>query len=286
MSKVEELRAKYPKLTNTTFNKFVEGDKTKTKKYLPYMLKTWVNRNYLIPSSSELVNLVTKFDELLPHIEEKDIYNKKYEDISFLLKVLNDAMLKKEDSLFVREEHVNVLFEDDNYLLLQPKTHKGSIKYGANTKWCTASRDDKSTFDRYCKRGYLTYLISKKNTEGLKHGKIAFYSEKGRDPLFDMVEVFDTQDSRTNIQSVVDSGIWDVHDIFTFISIHRANFSNWKRKEHAKEHIKDTLDIISRLNFDHLSDCLKVVESSENLDYIENVKNKLNEFIKKIPVNL
>jgi hypothetical protein len=29
-----------------------------------------------------------------------------------------------------------------------------------------------------------------------------------------------------------------------------------------------------------------VVESSENLDYIENVKNKLNEFIKKIPVNL
>ena len=71
------------------------------------------------------------------------------------------------------------------------------------------------------------------------------------------------------------TGGWEIHEIFNVITIYRANFSNWKRKEHAKEHIKDTLDIISRLNFDHLSDCLKVVESSENLDYIENVKNKL-----------
>jgi len=41
MSKVEELRLKYPKVTKPTFNKFVDADFTPTKKYLEFMLKTW-----------------------------------------------------------------------------------------------------------------------------------------------------------------------------------------------------------------------------------------------------
>jgi hypothetical protein len=61
MSKVEELRAKYPKLTNTTFNKLVEGDKTKTKKYLPFMLKTWeclINRLVHIAKEFMYIKLI------------------------------------------------------------------------------------------------------------------------------------------------------------------------------------------------------------------------------------
>ena len=58
MSKVEELKAKYPKITAAVFNRFVEGDKTKTKKYLPFMLKTWVNKTSEITNSIHLIQLV------------------------------------------------------------------------------------------------------------------------------------------------------------------------------------------------------------------------------------
>ena len=88
MSKVDELRKKYPNVTTVTFNKFVNGDKTNTKKYLPFMLKTWVNRNGYINTSADLVKLVNMFDELLPYIENKDIYSKNYENIKYFVEAM------------------------------------------------------------------------------------------------------------------------------------------------------------------------------------------------------
>ena len=42
MSKVEELRKNYSRISETTFKKFVNGDNTPTKKYLKYMLDSWM----------------------------------------------------------------------------------------------------------------------------------------------------------------------------------------------------------------------------------------------------
>lgn len=285
MSKVDELRQKYKSLTNATFQRFVEGDKTKTKKYLPFMLKTWVNRIHLISSSTELVKLVNMFDELLPYIENKDIYHKDYEDIKYFVDIINLAIDKKEESSFVREEHIKILFESDEYLLLQPKTHRGSCKYGANTKWCTASRNDESTFNGYNKKGFLVYLISKKESFGQNYNKIAFHSRKDNDPLIDAIETYDTLDRKTDAQHLVSSG-WEIHDLFQLISIYRANFSNWKRTQIAKEKINESLAIMNGIDFNSLSQAIKIVENEQNIDYITEVKNKINEFIKQIPVKI
>ena len=40
MAKIDELRKKYPKVNKSTGDKFFEGDKTPTKKYLEFMLKS------------------------------------------------------------------------------------------------------------------------------------------------------------------------------------------------------------------------------------------------------
>lgn len=286
MSKVDELRQKYPSLTNRTFTMFVEGDKTKTKKYLPFMLKTWVNRNnYQISSARQLVNLVQMYDDLLSYIDNKDIYHKDYNDMSYFIEVLNDAMLKREDSTFIKEENINVLWECEKYILLQPKTHKGSLKYGAGTKWCTASRNDEQTFMKYTKQGFLTYLISKKEDKGGSYSKIAFYTKKSNDSLLDVVECYNSLDNNVSSHKLVDNN-WDVHDIFTLISIHRANASNWKRVETAKETLKIALNNFQAIDFNSIHNAMKIVENDGNIDYINDVKNKLNEFIQKIPVNL
>ena len=148
MSKVEELRIKYPKITKVTFDKFVGADYTPTKKYLEFMIKTWVNKPSLTFNLTTplIVNVVKKFDTLLPYIENKDIYHKDYADFYFLTKVINDAETLKDEKTFVREDHVNVLAENDRHILLQPVTHRGSLKYGAGTKWCTASKNSPEVF--------------------------------------------------------------------------------------------------------------------------------------------
>lgn len=285
MSKINELKAKYPRITTSVFNKFVEGDVTKTKKYLPFMLKTWINKNALITNSGELVKLVKMFDELLPYIENKDIYHKNYENISYFLDVINNAIDEKEEKTFNKEDHINVIFENERYILLQPKTHKGSCKYGANTKWCTASKKDEGTFNRYSKDGYLLYLLSKSKDKSGNYEKVAFYSKKRNDPFFDSVETYNTIDNIVTVEQIVAGG-WDVHELFTIISIFRANFSNWKRVQFAKENLKDVLDNLSKINFSILEQSIKIVENDENSDYINDIKNRINEFIKKIPVKL
>lgn len=285
MSKVEELRLKYPSVTNTVFKRFEEGDTTKTKKYLPFMLKMWTNRTYEVTTSKEVVKLVNMFDELLPFIENKDIYHKDYNSITHFLTVINRAIDEKNEKTFIREEHVNVLHECDEYILLQPLTHRGSLKYGSNTKWCTASKKDENTFERYKKNGFLVYLLSKKEDKSEDVKKLAFFSNYGDDPLLSGVELYDALDKRISFTKVVEGG-WDIHQLFAAVAMYRANFTNETRVTHAKQSINKAVLALTSIDFDLLRQQIDIVEKSKNNDYISDIKEKINEFIKQIPVNI
>ena len=79
MAKVDQIREKFPRITEVTFNKFVNGDTTPTKKYLEYMCRMWLKKLeglQPIKSAEYLVSLVDDFDELLPYNDvSKDIYS-------------------------------------------------------------------------------------------------------------------------------------------------------------------------------------------------------------------
>ena len=113
MSKVDELRAKYPTVNIRTFQRFVEGDNTPTKKYLEYLLKVWTTKNLSIPAT-QLVKQVSKFDELLPYHENKDIYSSDYKSYKDLVRRNERAEEVKDDKTFDRKEHIDVIFEKDN----------------------------------------------------------------------------------------------------------------------------------------------------------------------------
>lgn len=287
MSKVDELRLQFPKIRKSTFDKFVDGDRTNTKKYLKFMLKTWNNpiRSYSIGNSDDLVKLVNMFDDLLPYIKNKDIYSREYEDIGHFTNVIDIAIEEKNEKTFVREEHVNVIYECDNYILLEPKTHRGSLKYGANTKWCTASIKDESTFLRYNQGGFLAYLISKNKDKSGEFEKVAFYSAKNDDPFAHSMDIYNTVDKRITYYALVDAG-WNGSEMFQIISMYKAHFINWRVVFSAKENIRKTLLNISNINFDNLKQSLNVIEKSNNNDYIEDIKNRLNNFVKSIPTNI
>jgi hypothetical protein len=266
MSKVDELKLKYETVNVRTFNKLTEADKTPTKKYLEFLLKSWSLRGYNdCPSTTDaLIGLVNKFDELLPYIENKDIYSKDYTNLSLLKKTITRAEEVKDEKTFIRDEHVIVLHETDKYLLLTPTTHKGSLKYGSRTKWCTASKADVGTFQRYTRNGLLGYVIDKSNERQLNYNKIALYHEYSDSAFSGEVRVFNSCDNET---------------IFWYF---RAFFTHMRKTKKSKDFVERFTTTLGTLDFKSLSEHVKVLEQMRNTAYI----SKLEETITNLYKNL
>ncbi len=102
-------------------------------------------------NSKDIIEAVKDFESHIHLIEEKDLYHKKYKSWETLVSVVENAKEAKFNSEFNRDEHIRVLYEDKDYLFLEPLTRIGSLKYGSNTRWCTASKSDNFSFARYTK---------------------------------------------------------------------------------------------------------------------------------------
>jgi hypothetical protein len=283
MSKVEELRAKYSKVTKPTFNKFVDADVTPTKKYLEFMLKTWDNKDNMMiyVTTKVVIDIVKKFDSLLPYIENKDIYHKDYADLSLLSHVIDNAEETKDEKTFVREEHANVLIENDRYLLLQPTTHRGSLKYGAGSKWCTASKKDPEVFNRYTKNGYLVYLIDKTKKVSNTGSKMALYMEYGECPINGKISFYNTIDSCVTISNTK-SYEWDESDLFDITTTFRYYHIKMKNIKKDKDIVDGFVGTLTRLNFEQFEKSLSNLDDVDANTYTSKIKEKVEEFLTKL----
>ena len=286
MSKVDELRAKYSKITNATFNKFVEADKTKTKKYLEYYCKVWSEKHqYNFPgTSAELIYIVKDFDAHLPYVENKDIYSDYYTNVKNLYTTVEKATELKEEKTFVKEGNVEILEENDSYILLRPLTYKASVKYGANTKWCTSGKNSESLFNNYIRKGYLVYLISKNVMQNKDYQKVAFYME-GANALFGNIDSYDVIDRQFNDETMIKNG-WKSEELYKITTKIRGEYYNWKTLKQAKDKIYKAMTNLTSIDFDELKEHITVVEKSKDFDYISSVKETINEFVKKLELQL
>lgn len=67
--------------------------------------------------------------------------------------------LKNMDKELSKQTHK--LYEDNEWLVVKPMSYQASLKYGASTKWCTASRENSDYYLRYSRKGILIYCINK-----------------------------------------------------------------------------------------------------------------------------
>ena len=74
------------------------------------------------------------------------------------------------------EKQIHKVYEDDNWLVLRPLSRESSTKYGAGTKWCTASDSDDYQYWNYTGRGILIYTINKKTGQ-----KVATFKNLSKD---------------------------------------------------------------------------------------------------------
>jgi len=126
----------------------------------------------------------------------KDINS--YDNIVFLKTLIKVVDSRKTEGDLEREAKANAekLYEDDDVLVVKPKSHTASCYYGANTKWCTAAKDNSGFFQRYSVNGNLYYFINKKNNT-----KLALYvNDENRTK-----EIYDAQDRQVNINDLRNS---------------------------------------------------------------------------------
>ena len=94
--------------------------------------------------------------------EIKDInqFNSK-EEFDDAVEIAKQKLSRKE----MKETGVDKVFEDDKFILMMPKTHKASCRYGAKTKWCVTMRGYSGYFENYFSQGPIFFLIDKSRPE-------------------------------------------------------------------------------------------------------------------------
>jgi hypothetical protein len=229
--------------------------------------------------------LFQKFDSLLPYIEKKDIYNTgDYPNLASIDSAVKKAEEIKEEKTFNREDHVDVLIENDDYILVHPFTLRGSQKYGKNTRWCTAtSNKHNNYFDSYKKNNFLFYLIRKKLNNN-QWDKVAFCLDK-RHVLTGSISVFCALDSSQNTQSMENSD-WSLSSWVTIMSLCRAFAVEEGRRQKEMKKIKDYVDSAKKVvNVDEVIQAMNNLNqkpSKEVVSLMNEYKELLTSFTNKI----
>jgi hypothetical protein len=273
------------KIHKSALVSLAEADTTSTTKYLEYMYRMWHSTrplNVKPRNTKVLIDYVKKFDSLIPYLEVKDIYSKKYSDWLTFVDAIHDAELIKEEKEFVKEDHVHILFENDEYIFLKPLTHRGSLKYGAGTKWCTAAKDYPNTFRNYIGDGYLFY-VNRKITKGTDWDKVAFYvSHDGDGVLFNEVQTFCAKDIQHDTRSLQKCD-WSIEDIMKFHHIARQFAWESEKRKQAKESILHTTKVLNSINFSEIQKNFELLKQTDEIeDILTQFRKTIESFTEKV----
>jgi len=144
--RIEDMKVKYPQNIDDV-DYFVQNDPSGNNKYINWAMKQVVDNkeDFMIVSS-----LLNKFHTNSQRLEKKDI--NQYKTIQELIDSLSKLTKSKgEQKREIKREGANVLYEDENVLVLRPLNHKASCTYGAGTKWCITSKSTDSYWKSYTK---------------------------------------------------------------------------------------------------------------------------------------
>jgi hypothetical protein len=73
--------------------------------------------------------------------------------------IVSDNQLRKK--IQEAKDQVDVVYDDDEWMVVIPESYEASCYWGTNTQWCTASRTSRDWFNTYNKAGTLFIIINK-----------------------------------------------------------------------------------------------------------------------------
>lgn len=96
------------------------------------------------------------------------------------------------------KDDIEKLYEDDEWIILIPKTHEASCYWAQGAHWCTAYRDDDEWFNKYSSEGPLFMNIHKENPQLSTQFHIEsdqymdYYDNAIEEPIFEQIHDGDT----------------------------------------------------------------------------------------------
>ena len=135
---------------------------TSYQKYIPWVLKQWVDEKLRIEDlNGRVIVALRKFEKIKPRIKRAgiDINILNYDWYTFQDMIEEqDAQsgkeIKREEQIKAKKES-EILYDGELGKLIVPKTEHASCFWGRGTRWCTASTDSQNYFDHYNQKGPL-----------------------------------------------------------------------------------------------------------------------------------
>ena len=186
----------YPHFSYNEMTKWVNRNRPKRIKFLDWMAKQIAGSGWKDTDAMEttwkILPAVANFLKFQDQFKEKNI--NKYPSLEALQAAYKADVLDKivakarKGRAKPSEEHGDVVYEDDRFFVVQPKTTKASCYYGAKTKWCISQKDNKH-FSEYVDAGKVFYFIrddTKKNADDFYSLAVQYNKYTGqREKLWD-----------------------------------------------------------------------------------------------------
>ena len=110
-------------------------------------------------SDEQLKSIFDRFAKQQSRLQIKDIF--KYASLKDLTSAL-ETKSGKEVEKSIKTSEANILVNNEKMMIVEPLTMAASLKYGANTKWCTTWSDpEENRFNNYFGDYTLVYFIDK-----------------------------------------------------------------------------------------------------------------------------
>ena len=184
--KKDKVVVSFDKVTVEDFEQILNADPTFNKQYSQWLLNIFVNGNLLIEDlykANQDLSTLYKFKSRISP-EKRDV--NRFVELEELYQVVKEISSLPEEELLsntqlskiVKAEGIEVFLDTKRWFVLSPMTKEASCIYGANTRWCTASKVN-SYFESYNKEGKLYIVIDKMapKEEKTKH-KYQFHFER------------------------------------------------------------------------------------------------------------
>jgi hypothetical protein len=177
----------YPTISDSDFNAIVVADtlssnlqRDKVGKYAKWILNLYLKGRFSMQMLDAAIRGLAVFDRISKAniLENKDIFQ--YKSIASMLTAVSpyrdtQIISKSEYERQKKEREADKLYEDNQFLVINPKSKWAAATYGKDTKWCTATNQYSTDYyEQYTLKGKLYIIIDKKNDK-----KFQFHFETG-----------------------------------------------------------------------------------------------------------
>lgn len=146
--------------------------------------------SFLTMALGEFLGMVYRFRHH-PSLSSNDIFTFTARALTGILSKLPTPVSKRQNKR-LEKGGADKVYEDDNVLVVEPKSKAASCFYGKGTRWCTTSNEC-SHFEAYTAKGNLYYIMDKN-----KNKKYAIFIHKSGE-----MEAFNAEDDSINADKLI-----------------------------------------------------------------------------------